>query len=460
MDNQWKDIFEKAEKAPSRGVWAGIESGLAGGGGKKAFMIPLAWAAAISLALASTILVWYNMQEDSNIGRNELAKTPVQADPSVTTQVEDNFQVDPDTQNESKILVNTQKNDVEQIQSEKNPALINSQKTTPPIQINNESRPMAALNVQKNQPQKTEIGESESSVILTKNQSESEEISDETNESISPIKPTEPQIKEINQDSLEQVLQDSYYGPEPEELQPKDRKQKRRLWAGISQGYGGFASNLGGAEEASFAEVDDGSFTLGEALAAEQGSQNELKERGLLNTALWVGIPINHSMAVMTGFGYSRANYTSTAASYNGELLHFTADPVAISETGNSSYERVDIDGTYDMAFIPVVVDWALLQGQFGLCLQAGPELGILLQQKIKSDETGASRSTGAGNLYRPIHFRMASGVALTYQVKENYQISLQPRATQAITSVTSSDAAFSSYPLNYSVMLGFRYIF
>ena len=32
MDNQWKDLFENAEHAPSGRVWEGIEANLSSGG--------------------------------------------------------------------------------------------------------------------------------------------------------------------------------------------------------------------------------------------------------------------------------------------------------------------------------------------------------------------------------------------------------------------------------------------
>ncbi|MEQ9230266.1 MAG: hypothetical protein RIF46_06250, partial [Cyclobacteriaceae bacterium] len=116
--------------------------------------------------------------------------------------------------------------------------------------------------------------------------------------------------------------------------------------------------------------------------------------------------------------------------------------------------------GFYVMATIPLMADYQIVSQRFSWSVQAGPAIGLLIRQKIVSDELGLSQTTQPGDLYSPVHFRVGIGSSISYQIGDNYQVSLRPVVDQAVTSITTSSASFSSYPLNYFISLGLLYQF
>lgn len=445
MDNQWKNIFENAEVQPSDEVWAGIESKLDGGAKKGAFFF-LAWAAGISAVFASSLVFWNLKNDDSS-----------ELDP--TNQV------------------------VQSINENDTPPLIDSTNDETHKEVLQENIADAGPNQGESEPSKKEIEPSPQSRNIGLAQSQaiaSDEVLPQNSEQEEQRISIPSQVNGIrpenglglNPQPNAYALQRPEWLPEEGRMTieeymnldfPIEKKEKRKWWAGVSQGVGSFNGNFGSkndAEALSFdGGIDGGEITLGAFVQDQQFSPSEIQEQLTLSTGLNVGIPIGEKLTLVSGFGFNRNRYSDQAYLINGELVHFTASPVAFSAE-TADVDRDEITGTYDLGLIPVTLEIPIVDGQFQWSVQAGPQLGIFMGHRIESKTSGDSRRTSAGSIYQPFHLRVMAASTLSYDLVNNYKFTLQPSVEQAVTSLTSDQTTYKNRPLNYQVMLGIRYLF
>ena len=450
MASNWEKKFEQAEMAPSDALWSSVEAGLDGKAavGPSAYMTLLAWAASFALFAASGVLTWYFAldQDTSEIGLSEELYEP----PTELFIQE----ISPNESSKDQIAV-AELDSEDQIDSLT--FLPNEWNQTTSVVMED----VVELVVEDKLPEERNLVDV---VIDTMTIAGSGIDSSVLNNDLVLVQETDPPVEttldpeglfvELTQEELGQLG-----------LESSKERPKARFWAGVSQGFGGYAANLQSgsglfaADEAALSE-NDGMFTLSESIESEQESAQSINEQAELRTSLLVGVPIAQRLSVITGFQYSRSSFTSDASSYNGELLHFTAERISVEDTETSSFQRLELQGFYEMAVIPVMMDYLIKSGRMQWSVHAGPEVALLIQQRIENDAIGTSRTTRSGDLYEPYHLRLAIGSMVSYGLSEKVYLSLQPFVEQSITSITQENASFQSYPFNYSVLFGIRYQF
>jgi hypothetical protein len=444
MDRKWKKKFDEAEATPNPRVWDKIAADLDASSPKAgaSFTRYWAWAAAVAAFAMSGALVWYVGNQNT---QNEIAQTIPQI-----------IETTPATPLTSNSIIST--NDQGVSVTDDIPDDHSSQKLK-------KSSVMSSALVEK-RAFSAPTNKSAETPVLT-DDSEGNKTSDQLiveNETLASTDLGEDMQQMTEEQSLEEkpAEVEKFEYPEAEDFlieKKKSKSNKNRMWVGVAQGVGGYSSQMSSGNVAPAG--DFAPFSLERAMEELQTDERGISEQIALTTGVFVGVPVADKVSIVTGLTYNKSNFSSAAVNINGELLHFTADVVQLKEGVNTaSYDKVDIQGSYEMAVMPVLADFTLLSGNFDWSMQAGPEVGLLMRQQISSDDTGMSRTTRPGDVYRPIHLRVALGSTLSYAISDNFQVSFQPIVEQAVTSITSSSASFKSYPMNYSALFGVRYTF
>lgn len=450
MDSNWKNRFEHAEVTPSDALWSNIEAGLNTGTSARPWIFTtVGIAASAALLFAASIMTYW-------FANNQNA---IEMDTS-TEIVETQTPTSQETQNqtpESTAIAETES-------SKPVTQQVTIESENPASDFSNAADPTPAQPVSSGQ------------VAQSFSPQESAPLNESTQD-IEPIESMESiafvdQNQQVSVDSVKSLQNIAEVKHEPFEKLPtigdlikkkekKSSSSRNRLWAGVFQGVGNYASNISSSSvAASLSDSEGGSFNLSNALASEQSSTRSIDEKQVLNTTILVGVPMSQKLSLVSGMQYSRSSFESTAGSFDNQLLHFTSESRDIANTTSGTFTRTDLSGFYEMASVPVMVDYQILSSQINWSVQAGPSLGLMLRQKIVSDDLGLSQTTQPGDLYKPMHLRMVVGTNFSYSLNEHYQVSIRPAAEQAITSITNSSASFSSRPFNYTISLGLRYQF
>ncbi|MCP4460370.1 MAG: hypothetical protein GY816_20460 [Cytophagales bacterium] len=458
MDSNWKNKFDDAEMIPPAKIWDNVEANLETGGNKGktiAFTI-LGWAAALTLFAASSVVVWHfsksNSRDQTEITTINQPTTDIEIlNQSEAAVIDDLSGTDDQTEKpEDELDMTRSTNSIEKTVPELSAFVRNEDHLTSDPDSNN----MFKENIlpEENSGELMALPENNSEILEDDNIAES--MVDNSKE-----------LATGDIDNDEGVLDESPLLPwidEERDLNTSIKSiKKKRLWVGLSQGIGGYSSNFSSGSNDALASMDvaDG-FSLENTLASEQTIGRSIEEKQVINTALLIGVPIGAKLDLVTGVNYSKSSFSSSAVNVNDELLHFTAEEIDIETAGSVSYQQVDLNGYYEMATIPLLADYHIFSGKFSWSVQAGPEVGLLVQQRIINKDLGLERTTKAGELYRPMHLRVALGSTLTYSLGNNYLASFNPVLEQTITSITTTQSTFSSRPLNYSFLFGLRYQF
>lgn len=455
MDNNWKKRFENAEVTPPDALWANIESGLAAPGSARPWIFTtVGIAATVSLLFAASIVTYFVLQKPADPSSTEI----VQSNEPVLEHAEDNGVKPIPTIKETKSnqvansLAKTEKEQTDEFIAQPSQALkVKTEQTFAQVtaEPDNLISPFIQDNTVKTIAQVDSLEAKSFEDQVGNNSSAIAQLEDSSKAKVNNVAVLNPTIEELP--TLEDLR---------EIKKGKKSKSGNRLWAGVYQGVGGYASNISGGSNNALNAVDGESFSLGGAIASEQSSVRSIDEKQVVNTALLVGVPLADKLSIVSGFQYSKSSFTSSAGSIDNQLLHFTTTQRQFDSFDDATFQRTDLDGFYEMATIPLMADYQIVSQRFSWSVQAGPAIGLLIRQKIVSDELGLSQTTQPGDLYSPVHFRVGIGSSISYQIGDNYQVSLRPAVDQAVTSITTSSASFSSYPLNYFISLGLLYQF
>ncbi len=446
MDHKWKKKFDEAEATPNPRVWDRIAADLDASSPKAgvSFTRYLAWAAAVAAFAMSGVLVWYASDRNT---QDQIAQTiPQSTETNTSIQPKQESKISSDDQIASEtsatIDVHTSKSRKEAVALA--PAIVEKRSSS---QFTKQTVAIPAA-----------TNGSDSIISGDQLNLENETVaSTDTNEEVQATREELP----IEEKSKETKVEKFEY-PEAEDFlieKKKSKSTRNRMWVGVAQGVGSYSSQM--STITAEAAGDFAPFSLERAMNELQTDERGISEQIALTTGVFVGVPVADKVSIVTGLTYSKSNFSSAAVNMNGELLHFTADAVKVNdEMSIASYDNVDITGSYEMAVMPVLADFSLLSGNFNWSMQAGPEVGFLMRQQISSEDTGISRTTRPGDVYRPVHLRVALGSTLSYDVSDNFQVSFQPIVEQAVTSITTAEASFKSYPMTYSALFGVRYKF
>jgi len=442
MANNWKKKLDEAEVTPNPRVWDRIAAEMNAGAPASGSSFPsyLAWAAAVAVFALSGMLIWYASGFDQT---SELAFKENEAAKSALILEQNDSQKNKLHQPLSEVKM-VESSTVTQFTSTS--LLAQQQTKKAPSVASDPISPDANEQVALIPETETEVSTNLSAIASN----EIETVTMPVNEQEADVVNTKTQPSTVAK----------FEYPEAEDfLMEKKKKSKssdKRLWVGVAQGVGSYSSQLAAAGGGDAGVISP--FSTDRTMEALQTKQQTMNEQMTLSTGVFVGVPLANKLAVVTGLSYNKSNFASEANTLNGELLHFTADLIDVTDLGK--IEEVSLNGTYEMAIMPVLADYTIASGAFDWSLQAGPEVGFLLRQQISNDQLNINRTTRPGDLYRPFHLRVALGTTVSYEVNSNFEVSFQPIVEQAVTSITNASASFDSYPLNYSALVGFRYTF
>ncbi|MEQ9229560.1 MAG: hypothetical protein RIF46_02690, partial [Cyclobacteriaceae bacterium] len=313
MDNNWKKRFENAEVTPPDALWANIESGLAAPGSARPWIFTaVGIAATVSLLFAASIVTYFVLQKPADPRSTEIVQTnePV-VEPATDNGVkpvpsaketEPNQEVNSvtKTENEQTDKFIAQPSQALKVKTEQSFAQVTAEPDnliSPFIQDNTtqSGNTIAQVDSLASKSYDDQVGISPSAFAQAEDSSKSKA------NNVAVLNPT---IEELP--TLEDLR---------EIKKGKKSKSGNRLWAGVYQGVGGYASNISGGSNNALSAVDGESFSLGGAIASEQSSVRSIDEKQVVNTALLVGVPLADKLSIVSGFQYSKSSFTSSAGS-------------------------------------------------------------------------------------------------------------------------------------------------
>jgi hypothetical protein len=231
------------------------------------------------------------------------------------------------------------------------------------------------------------------------------------------------------------------------------------LWAGVGIGAGSFNSSSNGADMSmasseEFFNSDAGSISDSQDLVSDESDGNAY------SFGLNVGAQISKRVVLMSGLSYVQQFTTSNSNIVALNTSGYSAVNRNSSLSSEASYAYTDsykISNTYELLSVPVQAGYILLDRKFNIMLLGGVSNDIFLRQKI-SDESGRARSvenTGSDSGYSIYSLSGLFGSEFSYDLGENYSLSLQPQVRQTINSFTPE----GTKPTYLEVGFKFKYI-
>lgn len=465
FENEWENAFEGAEMAPSESVWSKVEAGVANNEGKnyKRSLLFFKLLAAASVSFAMSIGGWQLYDNYYNdVSTMEL---------SAQESLKENKELEEgDKSNSSLLSERTESSSSADASNMLSQALAESKKvevgekddlkaTTDNTDKTDSSHPSETFRNRTNadqglatmEPRKNDF---ESATAYGNNESASS--------------PFNNQSAAASPDKLEYLGID-FFAAEGNRAEPKmvpwlsnintaKKDDFKGLWAGVGMSAGSF--NSGSSSDASmamsegFLNSDVGSVSDAPSIDPDASNGNAY------SFGLSVGTQISKRIVLMSGLSYVQQSTTSNSNIVALNTTGYSAVDRSNALSSEASYAYTDaykISNTYELLSVPVQAGYILLDRKFNILLLSGVYNDIFLRQKI-SDESGRASSvenTGSDSGYSIYSLSGLIGSEFSYDIGQNYSLSLQPQLRQTLSSFTPE----GSKPTFFEVGFKFKYI-
>ncbi|MTI40850.1 hypothetical protein [Fulvivirga lutimaris] len=451
FENEWESAFEGAEMAPSETVWSKVEVAVANNEGKnyKRSLLFFKLLAAASVSFAMSIGGWQLYENYYN--QENLFEVTADQQLDISTQTEDEIKEkqpliaqERESENErnENETPNSNSNDNDDLGLDKIAG--NEEKGTTKMTLAHKT--LLALN-------------KDNSIDNVANNDKNEASDNETfvaqNESSSPDKLDYLGVDffEVNGELVEPKMV-----PWLSNIPSRKSDDFKGLWAGVGMSAGSFNSNSSSASSANSLSEGFLNSDVGQ-VSTNNVSYNE-SNGNAYSFGLNVGTQISKRFVLMSGLNYVQQSNTSNSNIVALNTEGFSAVDRNTSLSSEASYAYTDsykISNTYELLSVPVQAGYILLDRKFNILLLSGVSNDIFLRQKI-TDESGRAQSVennGSDNGYSTYSLSGLIGSEFSYDIGENYMLSLQPQIRQTINSFTPE----GSKPTYFEVGFKFKYI-
>lgn len=182
------------------------------------------------------------------------------------------------------------------------------------------------------------------------------------------------------------------------------------------------------------------------------------------------GFKVSRRIILQTGLSYRKSNATTTTTGYIQDAESNAQIPIVAAYqyqlSGLSTVKRVDetsLNNQYEFASIPLRAGYILLDKKINLTFLAGISSELFLNNQIGSTENDfqtLSSSAGDASPYKSVYFNGSLGTMFGYSFAKNYLITVEPSYRFAVNSFTRNDFYLNSYPSSFMVSFGVAYSF
>ncbi|NJN25063.1 MAG: PorT family protein [Cyclobacteriaceae bacterium] len=494
FEEQWRNVFEDAEMAPSEGIWDKIDSALskeeAGYFKRRAFMFKMLAAASIAFALGIGLFSvnYFIDQDHSNVA--------LTSEHTISSEQPDGLNAD-----------HSHADDVQQLESSpeasdadtpiKGSTLSNQQGETAHMpgpganeQFADVSNEVLAASGQSESlegmsaPASQEFGKQP---ILTSDLNNTDESATREVQSHAVLASIAPGgiIAENHLYTKDHIYLIPIMPKGASKLKKLDNDRSNEFLASVGvstglfdphfeQGGGVMASNGYSALEDARVGTSNSQLssfnTSNKEFAMVRSSSKENKPEVSVSYGANVGYRLGRRILLQTGVAYKRANTSTTTTGYIKEADGDTKIPIVASHqyqlsglSSVGSISETELKNQYEFVSIPIKAGYVIIDRKMSLALMAGASGEFFLNNKIvdKSDyfET-LSTSSGEGSPYKRVHFNGSVGTQVGYEFARNYHITIEPSFQFAMNSFTKNSFYLNSYPSSFMVAFGVAYNF
>ncbi len=443
FENEWEKAFDGAEMAPSETVWSKVEVAVANSEGKnyKRRLLFFKLLAAASVSFAVSLGGWqlyksyYNQENSIELNADQMIESPAYLDgndnTSETLLAE---QKQSNTDNNSKgvkgsgALENAQNNSAEVTKP-------TSGTLDMLVEIEEKSKDVLVVNI---------VDDHGSEALIAENSKEA-------------FSPSKLDNLDVEYFEAELTAVEPQMVPWLSNIQSNTKGDFKGLWAGIGMSAGSFNSNTSSDAASAMSEGllnTDGSFNSNDSEVSDESTGSAY------GFGLNIGTQLSKRFVLMSGLNYTQQTTTSNSNIVALNTNGFSAVDRNTSLSAEASYAYADsykISNTYELLSVPIQAGYILLDRKFNILLLSGVSNDIFLRQKI-SDESGQAQSvenTGNDRGYSTYSLSGLIGSEFSYDIGENYILSLQPQLRQTINSFTPE----GSKPTFFEVGFKFKYI-
>jgi hypothetical protein len=436
FEDNWKDVFERAEFAVSESVWEKVEMDLVRKENKtnKTRVIFYQRVAAM-VALFALMMAAYIAYESASVGADELQ------------MAEDNISADI--------------NGIDDTSASINEGLNTSKKEGNNIDNYTGTTSSSSLKARR--------------VVMLSNTTSPSLISEAAFVDLKPLHKTSHLIAFVPDfPSVEvKIKSKNFYEPNfPRQLpampaylmaSSKSVDGNEKLYASLGFAGGSYSPGAVSSSPSSLSRMTSkDSFIM-----AQVEPQSEQASMG---TAYSIGVnagkQLSKRWAIQSGLGYVvqnidyTSNYTSIAPDNS---LRATVADYADNETMIAISPPYSIRSVNKYLSIPIQVGYKLVDRKVGLQLNGGVSTDFFLNNTLRDDSgltESYTQSAGEGSPYRSINWSGLMGLELSHQLADRYQVALVPGVRYALSSALKDDAEVSYNPLVLDVGLRVKYMF
>ena len=492
FEQQWREQFEDAEKAPAASVWDKIDADLAGGlvahYKKKLFYYKIAVAASILLALLFGSYSLYTVIRDS--GSSQMVQNSPEGVDETTIRQGTQGLSDQKTDSNTSGTLNQENISQQDIEPSNDRTTESNSTRTTEMKVENSSH------LKEIEDNRRSIKDKDESILTTDLTVKQAGITDDKTETkffhyayqLS-ARFNVPYENPGRKYTLEKKV-NPYDQPIILSLEDEEKEiDPKKLWAGVSVSSGIFDPNINygsnnnltpDAAVNTFGSVERIYSTSSDiqeqsnSIMSYKPEESSYKPNISISYGLDFGYRFSKRFVILSGMDYQQNYGSTTVNTYveptethtkyaNHAIVIEKASPESGLNTYNELGSEVILNSTFEFVTIPVNIGYYLIDRKFKWMMTAGLTTDVFIQNSISDSDNLFDKiqyKTGESSPYNPLYFNGKFGTMFHYTFLGNYQISLEPSYRIGLSSLTKENASFSSRPSSFIISAGIAYVF
>ena len=244
------------------------------------------------------------------------------------------------------------------------------------------------------------------------------------------------------------------------------------LWAGLNVGSGLFDPNF--QEGSNFQPKTSPALFNSSSVAKESSPQEASFEESTdpgVSYSLGVnfGVRLTDKWVVQSGVAYAhkRASTNSTTSLQN--IKNVSKTPAYLGDLTTASYSNAlsnvtqdyQLMNSFEFISVPLKAGYLILDRKVGIMILGGLSADVFLSNTLSESDNKLEEvrvEAGSDSPFRKVNFNGVIGAEFSYEISENYHLTLEPNYGIALNPLTKSASSFSSNPQTFGISAGLKF--
>ncbi|GAA4437121.1 hypothetical protein GCM10023091_15920 [Ravibacter arvi] len=490
LNEEWREIFDKASETPPPNIWASIEKHL-DEQNRVPVVVPFwkssqAWVAAASALLVLGIGAILFLQRTPNHTPDE--QVTLHQAPATTTP--DHIATAPQPAEEGPVVAdNPTKKTITEKQGAANAGDVSPSR--PAARATGNSQVFAGVTEKfapgKNEAQQLAKAGSRLAEPVSRIAEKDEKTEISGTRSLEPLDPLQfEELKTYWQTRYVFFNPDARHTEEP--AMPK--AESSQLWAGLAVMPGGFNPNMEFQHQSVYQMnniVGTHNYTTSNQLSYSNRNETESRDQAKISyqATAQVGLSLSKNWSLESGIAYLQGNSTSRSPGFiMDRITQERADllPNAMASGSahysNETVERLQLQSDAKNAAMYVPIDknvgnnFSYLQvpaylgytfrpeKKFSYTILAGGVTNFFLENRLETTSGYTLKTTPENNVYNDLNISAAAGLRINYRMSKDWNTNLTANYQRALMNNFQDNLFLKSFPTVYGLSWGVRYSF